>query len=193
MATPVLVLLFSGKRKSGKDFITDSIQSRLGAENCTILRLSAPIKEQYAKEHGLDLLRLLGPSEYKERYRAEMIRWGEEQRVRDPGYFCCLIVRDVKSPVWIISDARRHSDLEWFRTHYGSAVQAVRVVASLETRRQRGWTFTAGVDDQESECGLDNGVHWDWVLNNDGTSQELETQLQPLLEFIRNRLAQAGH
>ncbi|XP_059836028.1 phosphomevalonate kinase isoform X2 [Hypanus sabinus] len=184
MATPVLVLLFSGKRKSGKDFITDSIQSRLGAENCTILRLSAPIKEQYAKEHGLDLLRLLGPSEYKERYRAEMIRWGEEQRVRDPGYFCCLI---------IISDARRHSDLEWFRTHYGSAVQAVRVVASLETRRQRGWTFTAGVDDQESECGLDNGVHWDWVLNNDGTSQELETQLQPLLEFIRNRLAQAGH
>ncbi|XP_072916021.1 phosphomevalonate kinase isoform X3 [Hemitrygon akajei] len=141
MATPVLVLLFSGKRKSGKDFITDSIQSRLGAENCTILRLSAPIKEQYAK---------------------------------------------------IISDARRHSDLEWFRTHYGSAVQTVRVVASQETRQQRGWTFTAGVDDRESECGLDNGVHWDWVLNNDGTSQELETQLQPLLEFIRNRLAQAA-
>ncbi|XP_078064102.1 phosphomevalonate kinase, partial [Mustelus asterias] len=100
MAAPASLLLFSGKRKSGKDFITDSIQGRLGDENCTILRLSAPIKEQYAKEHGLELQELLGASGYKEQFRKDMIRWGEEQRARDPGCFCRLIIKDVMQPVW---------------------------------------------------------------------------------------------
>ncbi|MGH0189576.1 UNVERIFIED_CONTAM: hypothetical protein FKN15_036568 [Acipenser sinensis] len=30
-----------------------------------------------------------------------MIRWGEEKRNADPGYFCRLIVRDVPQPVWV--------------------------------------------------------------------------------------------
>ncbi|XP_048450507.1 phosphomevalonate kinase [Rhincodon typus] len=76
---------------------------RLGIENCAILRLSAPIKEQYAKEHGLDLGKLLGASEYKERYREDMIRWGEEQRTKDPGCFCRFVVQDVAQPVWVKS------------------------------------------------------------------------------------------
>ncbi|XP_041035644.1 phosphomevalonate kinase [Carcharodon carcharias] len=190
MAAPVLLLLFSGKRKSGKDFITDSIQSRLGVENCTILRLSAPIKEQYAKEHGLDLEQLLGSSGYKERYRGEMIRWGEEQRARDPGCFCRLIIKDVTQPIWLVSDTRRKSDVEWFQSHFARAVQTVRVSASEETRKQRGWTFTPGVDDAESECGLDRGVRWDWILTNDGGPDGLELQLRPLMEFIRSRLPQ---
>ncbi|XP_069796714.1 phosphomevalonate kinase isoform X2 [Narcine bancroftii] len=193
MAAPALLLLFSGKRKSGKDFLTDTVRSRsggLGVENCAILRLSAPIKEQFAKEHGLDLEQLLGSSGYKERYRAEMIRWGEEKRAHDPGYFCRLIVKDVTVPVWLISDARRLTDVEWFRTHFAAVTQTVRVKASQETRRQRGWTFTLGVDDAESECGLDEGVHWDWILSNDGDPQELDRQLQPLLDFIRNQIAQ---
>ncbi|XP_067878756.1 phosphomevalonate kinase [Heterodontus francisci] len=188
MAAPVLLLLFSGKRKSGKDFITDSIQSRLGVENCAILRLSAPIKEQYAKEHGLKLEQLMGASEYKEQYRGEMIRWGEEQRARDPGCFCRLIIKDVTQPVWLVSDARRKSDVEWFRTHFGQAVQTVRVFASEESRRKRGWAFTPGVDDTESECGLDEGVCWDWTLANEGGPEGLEQQLRPLMEFIQGQL-----
>jgi len=37
-----IVLLFSGKRKSGKDHITDLLASRLG-EQAKILRLARPI------------------------------------------------------------------------------------------------------------------------------------------------------
>ncbi|XP_051901742.1 phosphomevalonate kinase isoform X2 [Pristis pectinata] len=122
-----------------------------------------------------------------------MICWGEKKRACDPGYFCRLIVKDVKSPVWIVSDARRKSDVQWFQRHFAEVTQTVRVVASQETRSQRGWTFTAGVDDAESECGLDDGVHWDWILTNDGEPQELERQLCPLLEFAQSRLAQSGH
>ncbi|XP_024896625.1 phosphomevalonate kinase isoform X3 [Pteropus alecto] len=46
---PRLVLLFSGKRKSGKDFVTEALQSRLGADVCAVLQLSGPLKKQYAQ------------------------------------------------------------------------------------------------------------------------------------------------
>jgi len=47
-------------------------------------------------------------------------------------------------PVWIVSDARRRTDLQWFRENFGTVVKTVRVVAEDDVRIQRGWQFTAG-------------------------------------------------
>ena len=63
---PRIVMLFSGKRKSGKDYITDRLQEKLG-DNAVILRLSGPLKECYAKDHGLDFQQMLSASDYKEK------------------------------------------------------------------------------------------------------------------------------
>ncbi|KAM5256458.1 phosphomevalonate kinase [Ctenodactylus gundi] len=185
---PRLVLLFSGKRKSGKDFVTEALQSRLGADVCAILRLSGPLKEQYAQEHGLSFERLLDASTYKETYRKDMIRWGEEKRQADPGFFCRKVVDGVSQPVWLVSDTRRVSDIWWFQEAYGALTQTVRVVASEPSRQQRGWVFTPGVDDAESECGLDNCGDFDWVIENHGDADRLEEQLGNLLEFVRSKL-----
>ncbi|NXN96536.1 PMVK kinase, partial [Rhinopomastus cyanomelas] len=141
------------------------------------------------QEHGLDYQRLLDASGYKEPHRAAMIRWGEERRRQDPGCFCRAAVQGAAQPVWVVSDARRLSDVEWFRAAYGAAaVQTVRVVASEETRRRRNWVFVAGVDDAESECGLDQGVAFDWVVTNDGDRRSLEQQLEALLRAVRGHL-----
>ncbi|XP_049974707.1 phosphomevalonate kinase isoform X1 [Alexandromys fortis] len=196
---PRLVLLFSGKRKSGKDFVTEALQSRLGGNICAVLRLSGPLKEQYARdrvldglcflqEHGLDFQRLLDASTYKEAYRRDMICWGEEKRQADPGFFCRKVVEGVSQPIWLVSDTRRVSDIQWFQEAYGTVTQTVRVVASEQTRQQRGWVFTPGVDDAESECGLDNLGSFDWVIENHGDEQCLEDQLENLLGFIRAKL-----
>ncbi|KAM4861769.1 phosphomevalonate kinase isoform 2-T2 [Thomomys bottae] len=139
---PRLVLLFSGKRKSGKDFVTEALRSRLGNDVCAILRLSGPLKEQFAKDHGLDFQKLLDASTYKEAYRKDMIRWGEEKRQADPGFFCRKIVEGVSQPIWLVSDARRLSDIQWFQEAYGAVAQTVRVVASEQSRQRRGWVFT---------------------------------------------------
>ncbi|OBS83132.1 hypothetical protein A6R68_22910 [Neotoma lepida] len=190
---PRLVLLFSGKRKSGKDFVTEALQSRLGGNICAVLRLSGPLKEQYARdrvidglyfgqEHDLDFQRLLDASTYKEAHRRDMIRWGEEKRRADPGFFCREIVEG------LVSDTRRVSDIQWFQEAYGAVTQTVRVVASEQSRQQRGWVFTPGVDDAESECGLDNFGDFDWVIENHGDEQCLEDQLGNLLECIHARL-----
>ncbi|NXO52704.1 PMVK kinase, partial [Aramus guarauna] len=138
------------------------------------------------QEHGLDFQRLLDASAYKERYRQDMIRWGEEKRGADPGFFCRMAVEGAAQPV--VSDARRLSDVQWFRDIYGDAVQTVRVVATEETRKRRNWVFVAGVDDAESECGLDQGVAFDWVITNDGDRRSLDEQLETLLRSLRNRL-----
>lgn len=187
MTEPKLILLFSGKRKSGKDYITDLILKRLGPEVCCILRLSGPLKHQYAQEHGLDFKELLGTGQYKEKYRADMIQWGEMQRRQDPGFFCTLATKGAQQPVWIVSDTRRLSDLQWFWNRYPSQSHCVRVEASESTRRERGWEFTKGIDDAESECGLDNGVQFDWTIRNEGDTISLQEQLQELLSLAAEK------
>uniref|UniRef100_A0A8C5WLY8 Phosphomevalonate kinase n=1 Tax=Leptobrachium leishanense TaxID=445787 RepID=A0A8C5WLY8_9ANUR len=188
MEGPHLVLIFSGKRKSGKDYVTEIIRDRLGPDTCTVLRLSGPLKEQYALEKGLDFQRLLDASEYKEKYRADMICWGEERRNADPGFFCKIIIKGVTQPVWVSIDARRKSDVDWFHSSYGAVTQTVRIVATDESRKSRGWIYAPAIDDAESECGLDQGISFNWVIANDGDQESLEGQLQRLMDFIHSKL-----
>jgi phosphomevalonate kinase len=152
------------------------------------MRLSGPLKAQYAKDHGLDEKRLLDESEYKEMYRKQMIKWGEEMRCKDPGYFCRLAIEQVMNyqqfPVWLISDARRPTDLKYFQSKYHTLT--VRIHASEETRRSRGWVYTEGVDDVESECALDGFSNWDFLVENDGNGKAFETHLTALISRINN-------
>lgn len=170
---PRLILLFSGKRKSGKDFVTDLLQEHLGSGS-VILRLSGPLKECYAREHGLDFEKMLSASDYKEKYRLDMINWSTKIRNDDYTYFCKAAEEKYeakKYAVWIISDCRRQTDVKYFLEKYQGRVKTVRITASDEARSSRGWKFTEGIDDMETECGLDKLDH-DIVLDNsegDGT------------------------
>lgn len=38
-------------------------------------------------------------------------------------------------------------------------------------------SLSAGIDDAESECGLDQGVDFDWIMKNEGDGSQLEEQL----------------
>lgn len=193
-SSPVkLVILFSGKRKSGKDYVTDRLLEAFNKHNgrttdrsgkcCTaeIGRLSAPLKRAYAEEHGLDYQELLSDGPYKEKYRASMVKWGEEKRKADPGFFARLVVGAAKAEILIISDARRATDLEFFRQPaafgYGEASEGcpwklltVRVECSVEERNQRGFRYDPAVDAAESECGLDTVANWDAYLRNEGAA-----------------------
>ena len=86
-------------------------------------------------------------SSYKEKYRADMIKWGEDKRNQDPGYFCCLATSgdNTHVPVWLISDARRLTDLKYFKEKYQEKVLAVRVTSPESVRISRGWIFTTGI------------------------------------------------
>ncbi|KNC72985.1 hypothetical protein SARC_14453 [Sphaeroforma arctica JP610] len=155
-----------------------------------MMRLSGPLKLQYAKENKLDANELLTASAYKETFRASMISWGEEKRNADSGYFCKLIEDEALAtgaPVWVVTDARRLTDIEYFQQRYPALI--VRVQAPVSARERRGWVFTEGVDDASSECALD-GIAADVTLDsNDTTDADVagyERGISLLIERIRN-------
>ncbi|XP_058807190.1 phosphomevalonate kinase [Phymastichus coffea] len=180
------ILIFSGKRKSGKDFVTDELFKRLGNEKSVIIKLSGPIKTHWAKTRNLDAAELFGDGEYKEFYRLEMIKWGEDIRNKDYGYFCRAAIEmyNAKSkPIWIISDARRKTDLKWFKENYGDLCKTVRISSNESVKKRRGWIYTKGVDDSETECDLDDVSDWDLEVQNNGES--IESILEDILSLLK--------
>ncbi|KAF5396236.1 Phosphomevalonate kinase [Paragonimus heterotremus] len=173
-------ILISGKRKSGKDYMTRLILRRCYEAQLitTVLHLSFPIKSHFASTHGLDLAELLTDGPYKERYRKQMVAWGEQELDRDPYIFTrqCLnqAIASTHSSsipdVFIVADCRRSADLSYFVDIFKrSNCILIRLCASNEVRANRGWIYTPSIDDEETECGLDNVTDWDYVLNNDSS------------------------
>ncbi|XP_031332641.1 phosphomevalonate kinase isoform X2 [Photinus pyralis] len=140
-----LIVLLSGKRKTGKDYISEKLLKAIGEDKCAIVRISEPIKSQYAKEHNLDLSELMSPNKYKEEYRKQMIIWSDQVRSQDPSYFCKIACSEaVPKPIWIVSDIRRKTDIKWFKATYGGQIRTVRISATEQTRVNRGFVFTKG-------------------------------------------------
>ncbi|XP_018570025.1 phosphomevalonate kinase [Anoplophora glabripennis] len=183
MGSPHIILMFSGKRKSGKDFICEKLKMIL-EEKCAIIRISAPLKCSYAETHNLDIKELMSDGPYKEKYRLDMIKWSDKIREEDPGYFCKKACDDAEiKPVWIVTDIRRKSDIKWFKETYKDKIKTVRISAELETRKNRGWIFQNGVDDVASECDLDDWVKWNLEVKND-SEEELEDAIEKILNFV---------
>jgi phosphomevalonate kinase len=64
------------------------LYSRLGTKNTAIIKISAPIKTHWAQTHDLDFEELMSAGEYKEEHRQDMIKWSQQIRQKDHGYFC---------------------------------------------------------------------------------------------------------
>ena len=186
-----IIIVISGKRKSGKDFVADKVCNKLGENNCIQMKVANPIKMHFSKKYGLNFEELLTSSLYKERVRKEMILWGNEQRVADPYIFCKIIKKDAinsKKKVWILTDARLQTDIEYFR-EYAKKMDftfiCLRVVADTQTRQQRGWTYVEGVDDVPSECGLDEYNQWDFIFSN-SNDDNVEKDIDNLCIKVKN-------
>lgn len=195
-----LVIILSGKRKSGKDHISILITNYIGYErmrHLAILRIAGPIKKEFARNNKLDFTRLLDSTDYKENFRLAMVEWSERYREKE-GWNCFLkqTIKEQKAKdklVWILNDARRPCDLEYFETDPAFAntkVIKLRIEASEEARMSRGWKFVEGIDDQDTECGLDFYEEWTHVIENDFNDQReiLVRALSPVFEKIDEAL-----
>lgn len=110
-------------------------------------------------------------------------------RAKDYGYWCKLTTKNQVSRYWIIPDCRRKTDLQYFmelaQQHNAALTPIrVRVFAETEIRESRGYKFCAGVDDAESECGLDDYPEWDVKIQNNGDMQKLSEELDKLIDMM---------
>lgn len=180
-----LLLLVSGKRKSGKDFICEKLKTLLSDDNCILIQISGPLKKLCAENHNLDWAELMSDGPYKEKYRLDMITWSDEVRRQDPGYFCRAACKAaLNHHIWVVSDIRRKSDIKWFKENYNNLI-TLRISADTEVRKSRGWAFKKGVDDATSECDLDDYNAWDLELTNNNM-EEGEKVIQQILDLTKN-------
>lgn len=66
----------------------------------------------------------------------------------------------------------------------------LRIEANEEARMSRGWKFVSGIDDRDTECGLDDYDDWTHVIDNDYNDQKqaLSDSLKPIFEEIDRAL-----
>ncbi|XP_063674624.1 phosphomevalonate kinase-like [Bolinopsis microptera] len=189
MSEPCAIILINGKRKCGKDYLALELVENLGPAVCETLHLSTEIKREYAQLNNLDFSLLLTDSPYKDVYRKEMIALGEARRGADPGHYCRLATEHGSKQCWVVVDNRRETDIEYFKQQYPGKCIVVRVTASEEIRRKRGWSWKSGVDDAESECGLDKHVPDIPVCNNgDILSDGFLESVELVVRWVKERL-----
>lgn len=51
---------------------------------------------------------------------------------------------DHSKEIWIVSDARRKTDVAWFKSNFDN-VKLIRIIADECTRIERGWNFIQGI------------------------------------------------
>ena len=66
-------------------------------------------------------------------------------------------------------------------------MKTVRIVASEKIRTERGFAFSSGIDNAESECGLDHITDWDVIIMNEGDNCALEKDIQLLLDLCKDK------
>lgn len=176
----LIYILVSGKRASGKDYITNLLYNFLIAKGISVYRtaLGHINKRSYAASIGIDAMRLENDREFKESHRIAMIAHHTARNAQDPER--CL--KEVKSnakqanaEVLLLSDIRTLQDLHWFKQQPGEVV-LLRITASDETRKSRGWNPCPKKDSLHTETELDSFFNWTACWDNSDFSAE-STQL----------------
>ena len=125
---PKCIVLVSGKRKSGKDHLSEHLQGSHFGDTSVIIRLAVPVKRKIAEQFGLDFDRLLSTDLYKEKVRMDMIAMAAERRKDDDGKTFCrdaiavMSDYDLANPVWIVSDCRSKSDIRFFKAEFKQSI-----------------------------------------------------------------------
>lgn len=186
----MILFLLSGKRKSGKDYVANFMKSQ--NPDIMVYHISNPLKCEFAINNNLNYKELLTSSEYKEKYREAMIKFGEEKRAENPAYFCCKIKfknLDDQLQMNVIADIRRKTDIDYFDNTFSDTknhkIVTVKILSDLATRESRGFVFNPAVDEAESECNLDD-FNFDYVIQNyaNTSDKDIEKQFMDIFERI---------
>eukprot|EP00455_Lapot_gusevi_P035074 TRINITY_DN387_c0_g1_i2.p1 TRINITY_DN387_c0_g1~~TRINITY_DN387_c0_g1_i2.p1 ORF type:complete len:215 (-),score=10.23 TRINITY_DN387_c0_g1_i2:95-739(-) len=176
------ILMFSGKRASGKNYCADCTYKHL-TEKCHFnvkqMAFADSLKKMFAEHKQLDYERLLSDREYKETYRDEMTNFYLGTKEQDPLQFCKRVFQDTltffteaanEPAVVIVSDLRHQFEADFFKQNVSSLpfphcrLMCIRVEATTEAKLTRGWT-PGPIDQSITECDLDSYQGWDCVFD----------------------------
>lgn len=177
------IILFCGKIATGKDAISNALHTILEKESGLKVHRTAfalSLKKKAAEKYNLDVDRLQHDREYKQMYRQLLIDFGSVERTKNPSVWVDYALSDGQdADVIVISDFRFKNELKYVKHYYQDRnedyqVFTVKLTASKEVRQRRGWNPNPVVDNDPSECDLDEWIgHWTFQNDDDTKPHDL--------------------
>ncbi|MGE0199423.1 MAG: hypothetical protein AB7P76_00490 [Candidatus Melainabacteria bacterium] len=169
LTDPDLTLIgISGKQFAGKDQLAHILLECL--PGFRQLPLALAIKTAYAEREGITLEAL---EANKAAHRPGLIALGDWGRAQDAHYWLKKVLAAPGKK--IVSDVRLQREFDGLKAAGG---YLIRLEADRAVRAARG-TIVSEFD--TTECELDHETRWDAVLTNNGTLEELRSQVAGLL------------
>jgi phosphomevalonate kinase len=182
-----VVVLISGKRKSGKNFFADNLARLLPKDSYEMMAFADVAKLRVAQTYGLDYQRLLHDNEYKEEHRTTLIAYAEAKKTFYGEHVWAeeLLgqINDSRATYMLVTDWRFHVELEYLKKHCEWPIVTVRINVPL---RQWGAIFRPEVDSHPSETELDNDV-FDLECSSDAGDALLLKKILDILKPVFER------
>ena len=185
-----MIISITGKIGSGKDTIADIIMQYTPYHDWEIKKFAGKLKDIAEILSGVPKINFedqefkkqdMGP-EWEMTYRDLLQKLGTEamRNGLHKNVWVNALFSDYKGqqnadgsfshPNWLITDTRFPNELEAAKTHNGITIKIVR-----ESGNTIGTTHA-------SETALDDYTKWDYVVDNNGSLEDLKTQILSILE-----------
>lgn len=182
---PKLLVLLSGKRASGKDYVANLLDKAFSERGFKVCRtaLGNINKQVYANLVGIDVERLLNDRAFKEEHRVAIVEHHTKRNSDDPEWCLKLVFEKVVgSDIMILSDLRTLADLIWFQKQKIPVV-LLRINASDGARKECGWDPSPVKDMLHTETDLDNFKEWSALVDNSDNTENGILKLQNWIDM----------
>ena len=169
------IYIISGKASSGKDTTANIIAHKYKDKKCVILTYAKYIKDYAKKIKNWDGSDETKPRTFLQQIGTELIR----QNISDK-FFVRRMLEDIEVysyffDVIIIADARTKEEIEVIKKNYPQA-KAIRI-----ERKEHSIHLNEEEKKHITELELDQYSKFDYVIENNGTKEELETVIGGIL------------
>jgi len=169
------IIVISGKQFSGKDTVADIIKGYF--PDFKEIALAGAIKKEFGNKKGITINEI---ERNKPLYRADLIDLGNKGRAESPDYWIKKVIAEEGNI--IVPDLRLKYELDTFR-QYGAIT--IRVESSREERSKRARLVS---EEDPTETQLDNVNDWDFVIENNGTIEDLKEKVAKLVAQLEKEL-----
>lgn len=188
-----LVLLVSGKRRSGKSEFFKQIKNLVDdSVHVVEMAFAHQLKYMLAERKNMskeDLNKLLYDDEFKEKHRQDLLDLGKEQRAIDKDIFVKGVLKNLyhssfnERILYVITDCRLRNEFDLTVKHCmenGFDIITVRINATDEARKLHKWVPDPIKDSDISEVNLDD-QQFNYTIENNGTMDQFVQKISPLL------------
>ena len=168
------IIMIGGKARSGKDTFTDFLLEELKEKKACRIQISSYIKYYAMKYFGWDGEEETKPRDLLNKLATEIIR----EKI-DPDFHINRLIQDIEVlshfyDIFIVSDVRLPSEIEKVKEKFSDVVTVKLLRESDELNESQKTHIT--------ETALDNYEGFDYVIDNNGTLNQLQEKALKLIE-----------